>query len=1402
MTNKTTLLLLSLFIFLTISTVGNANAATFTVTKIADTNDGTCDSDCSLREAIATANSTTADDTIVFDATIFASAQTITLGGTPLTINSTTTAGKLAITGTGANLLTVSGNNLNRVFVNNGGDLTFSGLTVSRGNANGGDGGGISNSGIMTITDSTIRDSVGNFGGGINNIDNTGNVITMTNVTVTGNSAFGGGGIRNGGNGGGGTVTLLNSNVFGNSSGNQGGGIFNTLGIINLTNTNVTANNAVASGGIGNLSGTVTVTNSNVSRNVAGASNGGGILHNGGILIVTNSTVSNNRCGRQGGGIFSATTGSTTLINATISENTSGTGGGGIVVLQGTPSVRNTIFTDNINNGSPSDISGPINSQGYNLVSNTGGSSITGTLTGNILGQSALLTPLGNYGGLTQTRKLRDGSPAIDAGSNALAIDTNNQALTTDQRGAGFPRIIGTTVDMGATEKFPSLNLTVDTTSDNGSLTACTATANDCSLRGAISRANDSAGDDTIVFDATVFAAAQTITLGGSELSINENGGLTITGTGANLLTINGNNQSRVFLVNPNAYVAISGMTVTGGNGVGGFSGFGGGIANALGDLTLTAVTVSSNTATIDGGGVAGDGVTTLVNSTVSNNSANSSGGGIASNSGGTLSLTNTTISGNTAGFINGGIANLGPATITGSTISNNTCLGTGGSTGGIGTAGDLIITNSTISGNTMPSGSSNSGGGIWANANLTITNSTITDNQGFDIGGIRNAGSATFILRNTIVAGNRNSATVPEVIGAFTANNNLIGNVGSATGFSGNGNLVNANPLLSVLGNNGGTTQTHALLPGSPAINAGTATNAPTLDQRGKARIGATDIGAFEAPANLVVINTGNAAGSLREAITTANATTADESISFAIPPNDAGCTNGVCTINLSGSELPIINNATTAGTLVIHNSTGLTNLIVSGNNQSRVLVVHIGANLILSGLTISRGNTGCVYNLQGIVTITDSAITNCTAISMGGGIYSSNGATLRVANSTISGNSAGFGGGGIANDGTLTVMNSTISGNSAPNCGGGGGIRNSGTGNITVTNSTISGNTSSGGCGGSGGGISNFNTMTLTNSTVSGNSASRDGGGILNFIGATVNSRNSIIAGNSAGSLGPDFDGTLTSQGYNLIGNTVGTTINGDITGNILNQNARLAPLGFYGGTMETNALLANSPAINNGNSATSPTNDQRGAARIGTADIGAFELNNANNGGTFAATLPTGKTNFSYNYTLIPNSGSFTYSITSGSLPNGLSLTSNFVGNNSDEKTTTDAPTAVVAISGVPTQGGTFNFAITATDGVNSNVTNYKLNVLVPTAASSTVSGRVFTPTGRGLLNAFVVMTNQNGDAVSVRTNQFGYYRFNGVQSGEIYIFSVQSKRYRFASQVVSVAEDLDGLNFFAQ
>lgn len=550
----------------------------------------------------------------------------------------------------------------------------------------------------------------------------------------------------------------------------------------------------------------------------------------------------------------------------------------------------------------------------------------------------------------------------------------------------------------------------------------------------------------------------------------------------------------------------------------------------------------------------------------------------------------------------------------------------------------------------------------------------------------------------------------------------------------------MNVNAGLASLANNGGPTFTHQLLAASPAIDAGSnalavdANGQPlTTDQRasGFSRIlsVSVDIGSLESREAVLIVDTLSDNGGLTACTNAAN----DCSLRGAIT-RSANIIDTVISFDPIVFAFPQTITLTNGelviniqGTLTINGSNGVR---ISGNNTSRVFNIFFVSTATLQGLTITAG-TGV----------------------LGGGIYT---------------------------EGNLTINNCTISGNNSSQAGGGIYQDNN---TLTVTNSTISGNTSD-----LGGGVYSNNSPSFQNVTVTNNSAFSSGGGIQDASAFAPIGR-SIIAGNSAPD-SPDFSGIIDSRGYNLIGNSQGTSIGGNTTGNILNQNAQLAPLGYYGGTTMTHALLSSSPAINAGNTAASPTLDQRGAARIGTADIGAFEVNNTVNGGNYVATLPNGNQNVGYNFTIAPNNGSFTYSVTSGSLPNGLSLTNSF------------APTAVVTISGTPTESGTFNFSINATNGVNSIVTNYSLLVLAPTAATSTVSGRVFMPTGRGLANASVIMTNQNGETFRTRTNPFGYYRFTEVQAGETYIFSVASKRYQFASQVVNVAENIDGLNFFGQ
>ena len=232
------------------------------------------------------------------------------------------------------------------------------------------------------------------------------------------------------------------------------------------------------------------------------------------------------------------------------------------------------------------------------------------------------------------------------------------------------------------------------------------------SLRQAIANA--------IHVDTAVFDISGTIILTSGALVINKS--LTITGPGAESLAISGGGTTRVFHITGGYAVAISGLTIQNGS----TSGFGGGIYNDPGNLTLSNSTLSGNSAYLGGGGVANLGMLTLTNITLSGNSTTRGyGGGIGNYYGSTLTLTNSTLSGNSAVDYGGGIFNLGTLTVTNSTLSGNSATNSGG---GIFNDGTLTVINSTLSGNSA----TDYGGGIYNyySSTLTLTNSTLSGNS------------------------------------------------------------------------------------------------------------------------------------------------------------------------------------------------------------------------------------------------------------------------------------------------------------------------------------------------------------------------------------------------------------------------------------------------------------------------------------------------------------------------------------------------------------------------------------------------------------------------------------------------------------------------------------------------
>ena len=1001
--------------------------------------------------------------------------------------------------------------------------------------------------------------------------------MTLINSEVNGNTGSGrGGGIKNIG-----TMTVTNSTVSGNtaSADSGGGGILNQ-GALTLTNSTVRSNKASIGGGIYNILGTLTLTDSTVSGNTASADSGGGI-YNSSTVTLANSTVSGNTASGNGGGIFNSSGSTLTLANSTVAANVAETGsGGGIRNVDATAKLVNTIVAGNTSSSGP-DCSGNNTSLGYNLIGDTTGC-IFAAASGDLQNLDPKLSPLADNGGPTQTHALFPGSPAIDAGNPATPGSGGNACPATDQRGVARPQ--GARCDIGAFELDPNAPKTITVTKTGDTDATCIATG--CSLREAIKAA---VSGDTVA----VPAGTYTLTLG-SQLTIDKNLTLTGAGSGDTIVQAAATKATAnhgVLTITSGIVVAISSVTIRHGE-----AQFGGGIQNN-GTLTVTDSTISGNNKS----GIHNGGTLTVANRTVRDNTASGTDAGGIRNSG-TLTLTNSTVSNNTAGEAGGGIESRGTLTVTGTTISGNTATWDGGGIYSV-RGSSVTITNSTISGNRTGPESSRRGGGIYQGEGLlTLNNTTVTANTAGQGAGI--FGPAT--LKNTIVAGNR---TGLDYLGtATTQGYNLVGDTSAGAGFTGDGDQTNVtDPKLGPLLNNGGPTKTHALLPGSPAIDGGNPATpgsggnaCPATDQRGVARPrGARcDIGAFEGvpttpgtPSLGGFMKTGDSDGtciatdcSLREAI---KAAASGDTI--AVP-------EGIYTLTL-GSELTIKVNLTLNG--AGSGDTIIQAAASSGDATHRVFTVQSGNTVSISGVTVRHrraigGGGGGILN-NGDLTLTDSAVNGSTAVNgQGGGIFNYLG-TLTVENSVVKENSS-MGvwpqyGGGIANwGGSLTVIRSLVSRNRAKRDVGsnvrGGGIASYGAGeetpppNTTIIDSVIELNVSDGG----GGIYQASGELSITNTTVRDNSGRSNGGVFIEWAPATL--RGVTVSGNTGGGVRMNGDivrienstvsGNTASRGGGIYA-TLAIIVNSTITANT----ADTSEGGIYGTAVVVNSVVLGNSA-----------------------------------------------------------------------------------------------------------------------------------------------------------------------------------------------------------------------------
>lgn len=649
-------------------------------------------------------------------------------------------------------------------------------------------------------------------------------------------------------------------------------------------------------------------------------------------------------------------------------------------------------------------------------------------------------------------------------------------------------------------------------------------------------------------------------------------------------LTINGNNHTidgvdahEVIDINKNTVVNIDSLSVTRSSNHG--------IVNNKGIMTLTnsivtfsdedgilsigAATIHNTIVRDNGESISinrATGIVTISNSLVENNQ--DSGLHIFGDTS-VVNIINSTIRNNDGS----GIESLySTVTVRNSTINGN-------SEDGLHNEGTMAVGNSTIS-------SPNGRGVYQGSGEMTLINSTVNDSgTGVNIvNGILN-------MANSIVANSVSNDCVQSG-GMLTVTHTLIENPEASCNnalASGASNVTGQDPLLAELADNGGLTQTYALVDNSPAVNVGDnvacqMTPIDNVDQRGVARPQGfvCDMGAYEFEQGPSLTGCANVA-SFSGDFTVQVETEADLDGWIA-------CHNKA----LDGTQtLNVVQDLTLTEALTVVN-----------NAQSAVLVIN-GNGYALDGASDYRH-----FDVNdGSVAINNITLQNGASYQAGSLLIGEN-AVVTLTESMLNSNQATHGG-AIYNNGVLIIDGSTLAYNQASNTGG--GIYNRGP-LLQISNSTFSGNSAK-----YGGTISHFiNMLKIDNSTFANNLATNRGGHLNKLFTGEVEVRNTIFSNSPVGT---DCYG---NGEWNVDNSNLDS--DGSCDNAVPSETINLGPLQNNGGTTMTHALLAESSAIDAGNDAfcqEAPVNnvDQRGVSREqGEAcDIGAYEFQMSDLGGT---------------------------------------------------------------------------------------------------------------------------------------------------------------------------------------
>ena len=1131
------------------------NAATFTVTKTADTNDGTCDADCSLREAIASANAASDADIV----SVPAGTYIITLAGT----DDTNALGDFDITnpvnivgaGSGSTIIqegTSLGTAVNRIFhVTNSSAVTLDAMKVQFGKitATGGC--------ILAVSDITIKDSIvdsctatSNNGGAIYS----GGAVTIDNSTVsTGTAGLSGGGIYTYG------MTITNgATIQDNYAASKGGGIYN----------NGSANAITGDG-------TIAFTNNDTAKSTN--DNGGAIYSDGDITFTGTSNFTNNDA-LNGGAIFIGDAASTVILSTPTFDTNTVTGAGGGLYTYGLQINGDALFQNNYSSGA----GGGVYSKGANAINITG----TATFTNNdtqkstndrggaiwaegdvtIDGVSNFSNNGGEYGGAIY---LNSSLRTITLNSNAT-FDTNTSAVH-----GGALYTYGLTVNgnlilsnntatgggagaysLGSNNVYVSGDLTL-TNNDTGLSTNDTgggihSTDGNLTVDGATSATGNAAyygGGIYLGTGSTTLSGGATFTFNSASIhggAIQTNG-LTITGGATFQDNTTGSGEGAVYSAGANA-VSIDGIIDFSRN-------TGGGIKSISGNVSLNPTTGTSlfdqNTGADAGGAIYAGGSTTITgNASFTSNTTTVHGGAIYTSG---LSITgNATFQDNYAAGAGGGVYSLGanPVNITGTATFTN---------------------------NDTPKGTNDNGGGIWSEGNVTVTgNANFTNNDALSGGGIYlNVSTATVSFgadatldTNTVSGGGGAIRTY-----GLSVTNNL-SMTGNSSGSAGGG-IYSSGANDITIGGNATLTNNDT---GLSTDDNGGAIYLATADLSITGSVTADDNDALNG--GTIYLGAGSTTISGGASFINGNAVQHAGTI-YTYGLTISGGTGATFTDNASGIDGGAIRSAGA-------NPVSIDGTIVFDNNDAGAASAEDGGGIYAEGdvtlnptsgtSTFKNGhawNGGGIYTTGSLTATRGITFDTNTGVNAGGAIYAAGGELTGV---TFSNNSVTNDGGAIYNITNLLTINGSgntftnnYGGNSSSGPDEGGVIYSSGS--LTISNATFSArpdlvNSSYNGgainlkdtgdvltlssvsfddfkAGNVGGAIRMFGG-TLTNVTITDSAVANDGGAIHNSTNTlTINGTANTFTNNYGGfsSSGSDEGGTIYSSGSLTISNAAFT-------------------------------------------------------------------------------------------------------------------------------------------------------------------------------------------------------------------------------------------------------------------